>query len=74
MKYLSATETEEKLSEIIEEVKRGEIIIVTDDKTGEPIAKIVPYSVPTDRHPNNFSSDLRLNSYPIITFPIHPSC
>lgn len=42
MKYLSATEIEERLYEIIAEVVKGESVIVTDDETGEPVAKIVP--------------------------------
>ena len=42
MKYLSATETEERFYKAISDVVKGEIIIVIDDKTGEAIARIVP--------------------------------
>lgn len=42
MKYLPASEVEEKLFRLIREVANGETIIVTDNDTGDPVAQIIP--------------------------------
>ncbi len=42
MKHLSKTDLEASLYEIIAEVVLGESVVVTDDTTGEPIAKLEP--------------------------------
>lgn len=42
MEYLSAKEVEENLFRLIRKVARGETIVITDNDSGEPIAKIIP--------------------------------
>lgn len=42
MKYLSAREVEAKLFRLVREVAQGETIIITDNETGEPIARLEP--------------------------------
>ena len=42
MRYSSAAEFEKKFDEIFADVVAGETIIITDNKTGEPIAEFVP--------------------------------
>ena len=62
MKYKSATETEEKLYEILAEVIVGETIIVTDDETYEPIARIVPRGKLSKRQKLRIASELLANN------------
>lgn len=42
MKYIYASEAQEKLFQIVFKVRHGKTFIVIDDKSGKPIAKIVP--------------------------------
>ena len=42
MKYLTATEIEERLNEVLVDVARGETYIITNDTNGEAVAEIVP--------------------------------
>ena len=48
MKYLSASETEERLWEVLIDVAAGDSVIITDNETGEPIAQLEPCGEPFD--------------------------
>jgi antitoxin (DNA-binding transcriptional repressor) of toxin-antitoxin stability system len=48
MKHLSAAETEDRLWEVLIDVAAGESVIITDNETGEPIAKLEPCGKPFD--------------------------
>ncbi|MEQ1605970.1 MAG: type II toxin-antitoxin system prevent-host-death family antitoxin [Pyrinomonadaceae bacterium] len=39
--YISASEARKRLSSLVRRVISGESFIITDDKTGEPIAELV---------------------------------
>ena len=61
MKYLSATEIEERFYEIIAEVVKGESVIVMDDETGEPMARLVPRGKLSKSQKLRIASDLLAN-------------